>query len=97
MCGGDGPLTAVCSNGHKMHAECIHALVKSTYPTQPPCPLCRDQSLCSLTMSVMPDLLYMELTPFSQTAAVVAMTVGEHDFRMLVAQGGDPRKRPPQH
>lgn len=47
-----------------------------------------------MSMSVMPDLLYMELTPFSQTAAVVAMMIGEQDFRMLVSQGGDPRLRP---
>jgi len=44
-------------------------------------------------MSVMPDLLYMALTPFSQTAAVVAMMIGEREFQTLCANGGDPRTR----
>jgi hypothetical protein len=93
MCGGEGELTLFCNNGHRMHSECIEALVKSTYPTPPPCPLCRDQSVGAVSMSVMPDLLYMALTPFSQTAAVVAMMIGEREYQTMCANGGDPRSR----
>jgi len=93
MCGGEGETSLYCNNGHRMHRECIELLVKSKYPNPPPCPMCRDQSVGTVAMSVMPDLLYMALTPFSQTAAIVAMMIGEREFQTLCVQGGDPRKR----
>jgi hypothetical protein len=85
MCGQerDELLYTMCKNGHHIHAECLGALVRSTYPEHPPCPICRDQSLCALVMSVMPDLVYMELTPFSQTAAVVSMVIGSSEYSEL--------------
>lgn len=55
--------------------------------------MCRDQTVGTVAMTVMPDLIYMELTPFSHTAAVVAMMVGENEYRALCANGGDPRTR----
>ena len=91
MCGGEGRLSLFCNNGHYMHEECIDALVKSTYPTTPLCPMCRDRSMDAIVKSVMPDLLYMSLTPFSRTAALVAMMIGEREYQTLCAMGGDPR------
>jgi hypothetical protein len=93
MCGGEGETTMFCTNGHRMHRDCIVALIRTTYPNHPPCPLCRDQSICAVSMSVMPDLLYMTLTPFSQTAAVVAMMIGEREYTMLCMQQRDQRQQ----
>ena len=76
-----------CRYGHRLHRECLKALIGSTYPNPPPCPLCRDQSICPVEMSVMPDLLYMAATPFSQTTAVVAMMIGDKDYRTFYPGG----------
>lgn len=81
MCGGEGELTLFCENNHYMHESCIYDYASHEYPRGAVCPLCRDESIAQLAMTIVPDLLYMELTPFSQTAAVTATCIGRMEYR----------------
>lgn len=94
MCGSeDTRLIYMCKNGHAMHPTCLGALIESTYPEFPPCPVCRNRAMYSIVASVMTDLLYLQLTPISDTAAITAMMIGQDDFQRLKERGLDPRKR----
>ena len=92
MCGYGGQTFVVCGHGHRLHRQCIEGWVKSNYPAMFPCPMCRDYSMGTMAMTVAPDLVFYQLTPFSQTSAMVAMTIGSREFKQLCAEGKDPRK-----
>ena len=86
MCGGEGKLVLYCGNNHYMHESCIYDLTRHEYPRGAVCPMCRDEAVAQMAMTVVPDLLYMELTPFSLTAAKTAVYIGKVEFVKLTSR-----------
>ena len=46
LCGSEGKLVPICSNGHVMHLECLKGWVRSR--EDPSCPTCRDPYLSEM-------------------------------------------------
>ena len=46
LCGNEGKLVPICSNGHRMHLECLKGWVRSR--EEPSCPSCRDPYLSEM-------------------------------------------------
>lgn len=81
MCGvEDQQLVNCCGNGHMMHPECIYQLALSSYPKQPVCPLCRNDTLGRMACVAVPSrTLALSVTPFSEFAGWVAVRIGSQE------------------
>lgn len=79
-------LVLFCGNKHYLHKSCLSSIVCHEYPRGAVCPVCRDESVAQLAMTIVPDLLYMELTPFSQTAAKTASYIGKVEYLRLTSR-----------
>ena len=77
MCGDDGPLYPVCSNGHWVHQNCLQLIAESSFPSAALCPQCRSSCIDTLAQSVAVPASCLMTTPFSIYGATLAVVTGK--------------------